>query len=58
MNVDESSKKPRTKEKRFTLEGSSRRATKRVVSFPMMIPTRSSKEEPFSKGTMYMMRIR
>ena len=38
------------------IEGFSRLVTRKVVSFPMMIPTRNSKEGPFSKGTMFTMR--
>ena len=56
MSVGASSEKPRTKGKRSTLEGFSKLVTKRVASFPMMIPTRNSKEGPFSKGTMFMMK--
>ena len=47
MNVDESSEKPRTKGKRSILVGFSKRVTKRVASFLMMILTRNSKEGPF-----------
>ena len=42
--------KPRTKGKRSTLEGFSRLVTRKVASFP------NSKEGPFSKGTMFMMK--